>query len=213
MFNIANTLLATRLIHKIAKAGREVFVTSDASSPYHYGVRREYLALTSHPQKKMFLGKKIVGGLITNPYRLLPCSCEVCSSIKYTDILTMMDKMQTQRLIIRHNEINYSQWLAMVNVYAHEMDDKQYLEYAMEMTGSALRSQVKGALDYIDRLLMDGWKAAHKRYFHLTGTMFGGMSHTMSGELTPLEPELHEKKERTTARLIKAVKRYQEYYK
>lgn len=208
--SVVPLLLVTRMVHKIAKLGRDIFVTSDSSSFYYQGKRRIAYHQAAHYEtlRKLELGSNTPGGKYANHHRILPCSCHVCSNVKYVDIMSHIDSWPSSRYFVEHSEWAYAEWLSQINLYAKDMSDKDYYVYCLSVVAPAFKNHVKMGLQYIEDLLTHGFWKTHAKYKHQTAAMFNAPPDAMFEG----EPVVSERKEIVEKRLWAAVKKYRAYH-
>lgn len=104
--NLFQVLAYMRMAHH----GLLPFVTSDSSTYYQKGASKEYLIQTrlSSNISHLNIGQR---DNVTSPYAVLPCSCPVCSNLKYVDALSNFGGSAVSSATAFHNAWRYNEYL------------------------------------------------------------------------------------------------------
>lgn len=221
LYTISSTIATVWLAHQMRRAGRELLFTNDASTA-HQSARFcvwHSNPLFYKPIERLLISNenKDTPGRNVNPYKTINCHCYVCSNIKYSDAISHRHEV-TKWLMVRHNELDYTKWLKMMNLYARDLDYKSYRELAKSITSGGQTTNTLMALDYVEVLMQDGWAKAHKKYSHVTDAMISMDYSTQSENMWEGDSLTTEQTDETTLTpekkklLIKAIKRYRKYY-
>jgi hypothetical protein len=97
----------------------------------------------------------------------------------------------------------------MMNDYARDLDDKQYLELISSVITGKQKQQVIWGMEYLKVLFNDGWQAAHRRFSHQINTIFP------MGDMFDDNPAqvVSEKREVTNERLKNLATKYLDWHK
>ncbi len=91
--------------------------------------------------------------------KLLPCSCPVCTTIKYTDILAEIDGGLTATLLTYHNMfgvINFTQTMNEIVSEASLQDLKDLLRHQFPPTRNKWFSEMIACLEFVDFVAENG---------------------------------------------------------
>lgn len=163
-----NTVLSPliRMAALFRKQGKTFLISSDASSAIKYGMVRTMVLQRNHYRnlEQMDMGKA-APLYFPNAQRQLACSCPVCSTFKYADLISHEQFSVVSSLLISHNVGAMNRWCNMMTEYALELDSKQYKELVTKQfaRSSGLKS-VLMALEFVEALFEYGPAVAIKRY-------------------------------------------------
>lgn len=183
---IFSTLYLPVLV-KLANSGWKPHITSDSTSHIQSAVLKLY-----HFQFDIFdrMLRLSIGNResIENTYKVLPCQCAVCSTIKYTDILGFGDNKFSTELLAIHNAIEMVRYTKQLQEACRHMTDKEYAKLALsQLKGHKGIKDLQQTLDFISMVNNYGLKAARKKYTHYVE------SHKAKSILLP--PSLFESRE------------------
>lgn len=149
-------------IIKMANMGkRDFLITSDASTPIQSAVNKIYHHQQTifEPAKRLLIGHK---ESISNPYYHLPCTCPVCSAVKYINIFGFIDTQLISNLLSIHNIYEINRYTRMMDKLASTVDAKEYRSVASHQLGTRAPDSL-ASLDLIDAYY-DNPDKALKRY-------------------------------------------------
>jgi hypothetical protein len=211
MYSLASTVLTARLAQNLLKANRRVLFTADASTAIYMAKMRGILTRTTqyNSVERFLLGKNSIAGGTPNHSKKVHCSCSMCQNLGYLDAYTQWEGSPPKYLLDRHNSIVFSEWCNMMNDYARDLDDKQYLELISSIITGRQKQQVIFGMEYLKVLFNDGWQAAHRRFSHQINTMFPieNMFNDNPVQVTS------EKRDITNERLKNLAKKYLSWHK
>ena len=163
VLGVANMLQVVLLMRMAAKKFAPL-ISSDSSTHIQEAVAKGY-----HFQPHIFeqvryinIGDKFN---YPNAHQTLPCSCPVCSAIKYTDVLGVLNSNTTTFMLMMHNIFSTQRYVKAMTEIAEKATTKELksvLKHQMKNRGS-LEETLKG-LDFLDVVEQHGLKAARKRY-------------------------------------------------
>jgi tRNA-guanine family transglycosylase len=148
-------------IIKIANMKGVPLITSDASTPLQSAVNKLY----HHQQSVLEPARRIVNGAreaFPNVNIHLPCSCPVCSNLKYANILGILDKTVITNLYTIHNIYEIKRYSNMMDELARTVDDREYRAIVKRQLGGR-GVETLAALDLISKY-QDSPKGALKKY-------------------------------------------------
>lgn len=145
---------------------KDIILSSDASTQvYSAGNRTMHLQRAHYRNaERLYLGKA-APIYEQNPHRLLPCTCHVCSSLKYVDIVSHVDDAIIAHIFIFHNMMEIQRWVYMMNDYAETLSDEDYRELvSSQLAGSPSQKSALVALDMVTMAIKDGVDLAGQVY-------------------------------------------------
>jgi hypothetical protein len=113
---------------------------------------------------RIFLGRKKLSHYAIEPNRYLPCSCVVCSRVKYSDIFGSIRSSQVFCLWSYHNMLEMVRYFGHLAENARTMDSKQFKELIKEHTKPKHLKEVQASVDYVETILNEGLEKANKRF-------------------------------------------------
>jgi hypothetical protein len=149
---------------KLANSTWKPHITSDSTSHIQSASNKAYHFQFDlyHTSKRIPIGSR---GSIPNTQKLLPCQCEVCKALKYTDILAFGANRFTLELLSIHNAIEMTRYSKQLQEAADSLTSKEYNELVYTQLKSHPKLQsVKQAMDFIDVATEKGIEVARKRY-------------------------------------------------
>lgn len=169
---------------KMANVGWKPHITSDSTSHIQSASNKAYHFQFDlyHNSKRIPIGSR---GSIPNTSKILPCQCEVCKVLKYTDILAFGSNRFTLELLSLHNAIEMSRYTRQLQEAAEALTSKEFNELCyMQLKKHPQLQHLKQAMDFIDLAEVKGVEAARKKYHNqmdvvkekaitITGTLFG----------------------------------------
>lgn len=151
-FNKGVIHVLAKMAHSSLPECQGIEFTMDASSPLQNSVNftycknlsiwdglQEYAPLPKEKYTQInHIQSMYAGGLGKfNPYSLLPCSCPVCSKLKYSYVLRNI-KGGTLRnmMFLNHNAIEANSYVNMVDFFAETLSNKEYIEHIQKLQDS-----------------------------------------------------------------------------
>jgi hypothetical protein len=149
-------------------------ITSDASTPLQSAVNKLYHHQQSvyEPARRLVIGAR---NTFSNIHAQLPCACPVCSSIKYLNVLGILDKQVISNLIGIHNIYEIRRHAKMMENLAHTASNAEFTAVAKRQLGGRAKDAIH-ALDLISVYREDPekavarWKPHFKSVAPLTST-------------------------------------------
>lgn len=160
------------LMVKLANMTWKPHITSDSTSHIQSASFKSYHFQFDiyHTSKRLAIGSR---GSIPNTGKLLPCQCEVCKVLKYSDVLAFGSNRFTLELMAIHNAVEMTRYSNQLQEAADCLPMKEYnqLVYRQLEKHPQLR-EVRQAIDFCDLAEAKGIEVARKRYdIHLHKTL------------------------------------------
>lgn len=173
VLGVSNPLQVILLMRMAAK-GFAPLITSDSSTFLQHGIAKSYFTFTQVHETFGFVGCGDNNGYQPSVAACLPCSCPVCSALKYADALYSVNSNSITQVFLYHNIFAMRQYFdAMSDLCAtlETRDLKDLLKKQLTSGRSGYEEAIRG-IDYIDVIQQEGVAAARKRYkFYLTNLM------------------------------------------
>lgn len=140
-------------------------ITSDSTSHKQAGLNRKI-----YSQAKMGMLRMNDLGLLLGPPNVnweLKCSCPVCRTVKYRDILALLPGQFALSLMSIHNIHETNNYINYTKTALKELPKNEFMDYlkATHATNSSTVSKdLIHAVDYTFRAIEDGLPKARKRY-------------------------------------------------
>lgn len=139
-------------------------ITSDASTHLQSANNKIY-----HTQHTMYSPARRIrlGDLSTKPAvdHHLPCSCPVCASIKYTDVLSVLDGALFKHTLAVHNMWEITRYSKMMNEFASTLPFKDFREVCRrQLANHDMKEQSLTTLDFVHDIGRIGIKDARLKY-------------------------------------------------
>jgi hypothetical protein len=170
MLGVLNTLQVTILM-RMAHYKFAPLITSDSSTHIQEAVAKGYYLRThiSEGSRHISLGDKTN---FPNHHNILPCTCPICRTIHYTDIMGIINSNVTSFLLMMHN------------LYATQQYIKSLWEVVQGTTTKELKAFMKShlksrngldetmkCLDFLDSVQTHGVKASRAKYSYYLSNM------------------------------------------
>jgi len=168
---------------RMAKLGLLPFVTSDSSTYYQKGASKEYLIQTRMTSNisHLNIGQR---DNVTSVHSMLPCSCPVCSNLRYVDALSNFGGSAISSATAFHNAYRYNEYLkAMAGVIDWPLPKLAKLLEQQLGKRSSLKEGIK-TLEFVDEVASSGLgKAVRKfQYFlNYAGAQYRGTQSAVVG--------------------------------
>jgi queuine/archaeosine tRNA-ribosyltransferase len=214
-------LLKLAPIIRIANQRGIPLVTSDASTPIQSAVNKIYHHQQSifEPEKRLIIGNR---ENIPSVHNFLPCSCPVCSAVKYMGILGALDNQSISNLLSIHNIWEINRYTNMMNELAQTLSDADYKSVVKHQLKSR-SSDTLLALDMISLYFKEPDAALRRyaRYFSKnTAGLFSGNSGLFEDRVESIDKDANlfinakvETLEEKRERLERTLARYEKSYK
>ena len=148
---------------------RGALLTSDSSSHIQGAISYTYFhqADLSTPLKRRAIGVREKAAF-PSPNRLLPCSCPICSTIKYTDVLSgMVPGAMLNFLLTWHNIFESNRYVNQLDDVAKTLSDADYTEVAKaQLSESRYAKDGLKALEFVHEVMKSGSLPKTKTKFH-----------------------------------------------
>ena len=176
VLGVSNTLHVALLI-RLATKGLVPMLTSDSSTAMQKARLREWHTVTAIHEKVKFnlIGYK--DGYRPSPNMILPCSCQVCSAIKYADVLWCLIGNTATKLFEFHNIHSMSRYFDTMVEINKEISTPELKELYKRQIGDNRQGfdDAIQALDFIDMLGTGSYEKAQAKYqYYLGSGMFTG---------------------------------------
>ena len=170
-----SNILQVILFMRMGALGIAEYLTSDSSSWIQNGVAKKYIVNASPSEvfKVIEFGDK---ENFPNPYSLLPCTCPVCSAIKYSDVLRTLGGTVTPFLVCYHNFWMYNNYFQQMEYYTQTLDTvdlKDLMQWQFKGKHPTIANESIRGLDYLDSVVELGVKEARKKYRPYLSTLSG----------------------------------------
>lgn len=172
----------TRITVLLARAMRlffpKIVFTCDSSS-YMKAANGWQMALQRNidrPLERMEIGANASKAINPTVNRHLPCSCGICSRVKYTDIFSYTRRVPNYFLLY-HNLFEMVRFCKNVSTAAEELDNAQYRELVKGyLAGNNHIKDSLVGLDFIEACQKEGHKKAKKKFeYYLQQDTQGGL--------------------------------------
>lgn len=195
IFNTAITPMIIRMANSDLgyKSGIPL-ITTDASTHVHSGNARKYWLFrdVDQPMSALVFGLNGSTPPAINTARHLPCSCPVCSAIKYADVFAILPGETIRNLLIFHNMFSMVNYNKVMDNYAKELNFEDYrrLVYS-QLRNHSLREETDIGLKFLEEVLQTNLIKAKAKYSAWTsaGGMFRDMNmakiHDEKGNVVP----------------------------
>lgn len=176
VLGVSNTLHVALLI-RMATKGLVPMLTSDSSTAMQKARLREWHTVTAIHEKVKFnlIGYK--DGYRPSPNMILPCSCQVCSAIKYADVLWCLKGNTATKLFEFHNIHSMSRYFDTMVEINKEISTQELKELYKRQIGDNRQGfdDAIQTLDFIDMLGTGDYAKAQAKYqYYLGNSMFNG---------------------------------------
>lgn len=159
------------LYNYLATRGVTKLITSDSSAHLKNAVNRRYLEYRNLERSTYFVNLDTVS-YVPSVYNNLACSCGVCKSLKYTDVLMCIPQIMFTYLVAHHNMVIRLRYIeAMYEFMQHstlkEIKDLVKLQYGS--TRNVNYPETIESLDFIDYALNHNLEKARKKFSYYLG--------------------------------------------
>jgi hypothetical protein len=211
MYSLASTVLTARVAQNLLKNNRKVLFTADASTGIYMAKMRGILTRTTqyNSVERFLLGKNSLAGSSPNHNKKVHCNCSMCEALGYLDGYTQWEGSPPKYFLDRHNSVIFSEWCNMMNDYARDLNDKDYLDLISSIITGKQKQQVMWGMKYLEVLFQDGWKTAHNKFSHQINSLFPVENMFDDNP----EPVVTEKRETTNKRIDALSIKYLDWHK
>ena len=160
------------LYMRLAAKNFAPLITTDSSTHLQNAVTKGYLfqPLISHQFKPWDIGDT---ENFPSMHNELPCSCPVCSSLKYADVLRVLSGNVIAFMLMMHNIFATNRYLKAMETIVQESttkDLKRLLGHQFKSRNQFLSDETARGLDFIDTVEHEGLQSARERYsYYLKG--------------------------------------------
>lgn len=163
LLGIYNIAMVAPLIWFAQKMG--VNISTDASTHVKSGINRMFHSQHEPiaPVRRLIIGNN--GGVPPSRNNFTPCTCPVCSSVKYTDILAYVPGSTATFALVMHNMFETIRYVDMMCDAAKHLNSTQYIELMKKQLGNhpTRESSIK-AIRLIDEIVENGIAKAEKKF-------------------------------------------------
>lgn len=182
VLGVSNSL-HTSLLIRMATKGLMPHLTSDSSTPMQKARLREWHTYSSPQEKVKFMLVGYKDGYRPSSNNILPCSCQVCSAIKYSDVLWCLSGNIAHKVFEFHNIHSMSRYFDAVTEYSKETSTKEFKQLLKAQVGENRQGfdEAMHALDFMDHLSAGQVDIARDKYkLYLGSGLFGDMNISMN---------------------------------
>lgn len=212
-----------RLAYKLKAAGRRVLLTTDASSPIGFALKRTAYVQPAyyHALEPTRFGERMSssgitpGSKISNAHRRFATSDQVTAALGgYLDFMHLYNSSAVQAPLIYSNQIQLSNYIMSMGVFAEHLDAKEYKELVTTQFHGTKHCVLLGvAIDYLEYAFEHGIDKAFKRFAVYMPTFTGSMSLRQYPSLAGEEGDEDETSEISKKRFMGVIKNFTEYHK
>lgn len=165
VLGVANSLHVALLI-RMATKGLVPHLTSDSSTPMQKARLREWHTYVATQEKVKYTLVGYKDGYRPSPNALLPCSCQVCSAVKYADVLWCLNGNIATKVFEFHNIHSMGRHFDILTEYSKEMTTREFKQVLKSQVGSNRQGfdEALHTLDYMDDLVGHGHSIAKNRF-------------------------------------------------
>lgn len=165
VLGVSNSL-HTALLIRMATKGLMPHLTSDSSTPMQKARLREWHTYTSTQEKVKFMLVGAKDGYRPSPHNILPCSCQVCSTVKYSDVLWCLNGNIAHKVFEFHNIHSMTRYFDTLTQYSNEMSTNDFKKLLKAQVGENRQGfdEAMHALDFMDSLASGQGENARDRY-------------------------------------------------
>jgi queuine/archaeosine tRNA-ribosyltransferase len=149
------------------RGGRNVVVSSDATTPIHSAASRSFLLQSNHTKaiERVDFGRNLDHNY-PNAFRRIPCGCPACTALGSVDLLAHEGSSVVRGALLAHNIGVMTNWTRVLLRYAETLEFNDYKEIACQQASrnSSTRRTVTDMLNFAHLLVTEGKKEACRRY-------------------------------------------------
>ncbi|QJT70972.1 TGT domain-containing protein [Vibrio phage vB_VcorM_GR7B] len=175
MLGVANLKQVYPLIY-MAKKGFAPEISSDASTWLQESTSKGYYHQEHISEPPGFI-KMFDKVNAPSPYNTLPCNCPVCSNIKYTDALSVINGNVTTFLMAHHNMYAYNNVVQAMKGIMAEASLKEIKELvARQFRTRSGKDEALKSFDFIESISEHGVDSSYKKFGYYLNSMKSNMS-------------------------------------
>lgn len=163
-----------RLVYMMKQSGRHVLLTTDASSPIGFALKRTayvqsayYSALSpTRFGEKLHSSSDTPAGKYANAHRHFATSDQITSAIGgYLDFMHLYNSSVVQAPLIYSNQLQLANYVALMGEYADKLSTKEYVELTESQFYGTKHCVLLGvAIKYLEYAFQHGIDKAYARY-------------------------------------------------
>lgn len=186
VLGVGNSLHVALLI-RMATQGLMPNLTSDSSTPMQKARLREWHMFTSPMEKVKYSRVGYKDGYRPSTSNILPCSCQVCSAVKYSDVLWCLNGNIAHKVFEFHNAHSMNRYFDALTKYSYECTTKDFQDLLKVQVGENRQGfeEAMSTIDFIDTMGRGKVDAARSKYqIYLGSGIFGDIptrEHTAKG--------------------------------
>lgn len=163
------------LVMRMASQGVAEYITSDSSTFLQEALNKGYYVWpeVAAPMRYYKIGDKTNR---PNSGKILPCSCPVCSALKYSDIFSVFSGNVITFLHMYHNLFAFESMIRGMYDIIRDSSVKELKQLMRRQfsTRSAHLQEVLSGLDYVDEVAANGLESGAKKVaYFLNATVYG----------------------------------------
>ena len=169
--NPLQVLLFIRMAHK----GFAPLITCDSSTFLRKAITKEYHCFPTTHSTPKFIVCGDTGGYVPSPFAVLPCTCPVCSAIKYCDVMMSLSGNMSIVMMSYHNMYSmtayYNTMKDLMRLDTKELKVVLKSQFGVgNNTRSGYTELIRG-LDFLDQIEELGLAKARKNFQYYLNTM------------------------------------------
>lgn len=171
ILGVQNVLQTLPIMRMVAK-GAAPLITSDSTTHIQNAVSKNFYfhPHMSEPPKYLNFGYRgTAGGYKPSPLMTLPCNCQVCSALKYKDVMAALSGHPIDTMMLYHNLYATQRYLRSMYQHVQDADTKELkdlvrFQFASKKTRRKGVEDMLQAFDFIDAVAKDGLDDARKQF-------------------------------------------------
>lgn len=212
-----------RLVYMLKKSGRHVLLTTDASSPIGFALKRTayvqpayYNALQpTRFGERMSSSGITPGSKVSNQHRRFATSDQVTSLLGgYLDFMHLYNSSAIQAPLIYSNQVQLSNYIMLMGEFADKLDTKEYKELVTTQFYGTKHCVMLGvAIDYLEYAFQYGIDKAFKRFSMYMPSFTGDLSLRKYPSLAGDEEGDGEELAMNKTRFLGVIRNFEEFHK
>lgn len=185
-----SNFLHVALLLRMRVKGLLPHLTTDSSTAMQKARLREWHTFIAPHQKVQYTLVGYKDGYRPNPKNTLPCSCQVCSAIRYSDILWAVPGNIATKLFEFHNIHSLNNYFDVMTDIVSEASTKELKQILVSQLGTNRQGfdEAMHCLDFIDSIARDGYDTARNKYkIYLGDGLFDSIGYSSPQLLSELE--------------------------
>lgn len=165
ILGVANPLQVL-LLQRMAKHNMAPTITSDSSTFLRNAITKTYHIWNTIATAPQFVHMGNSGGFQPSATMELPCSCPVCRTVKYSDVLFGVPHNATTQLIMMHNIYGMKRYFDSMYPLIERMETKELQSFIKShfRSGRVGVEEAIHGIGYIDTIVEEGIKVADNKY-------------------------------------------------